>query len=115
MPVLAERLGPARSVGWFLSNMPRYERTRKLFGEALRQAGLDAEIPWVNRLLELATGARDLVDRDDARLMHLIAMFVVLNSRGIAGDIEPDETHDPLNKDVALKARYAKPRAESIG
>jgi hypothetical protein len=187
MPVLLERLGPVRSVRWFLSNMPRYEGTLKAFGplrahllctvislrngcrycvyahatalqliylrdrdrlfpldehaiaelaglepaelrrrlaEALRRAGLPDELPWVQRLLDMAdpdgqpadTEPADTepADADDARLAHLIAMFGVLNACGIAGDVEPDQVHDQLNKDAALKQRYARLRAESI-
>jgi hypothetical protein len=183
MPVLVERLGPVRSVHWFLSNMPRYERTLKAFGplrahllctaislrngcrycvyahatalqliylrdrhrlfpldehaiaelaglepaelrrrlaEALRQAGLPDELPWVERLLDMVEQPHGQppdttpADADDARLAHLTAMFGVLNACGIAGDVEPDQVHDQLNKDAALKERYARLRAESI-
>jgi hypothetical protein len=37
-------------------------------------------------------------------------MFRVLNDVGIASRIEPDEAHDPLNKDVRLKARHGELR-----
>jgi hypothetical protein len=37
-------------------------------------------------------------------------MFAQLNAVGIAGKVEPDEAHDPLNKDRALKARNAQLR-----
>lgn len=182
MPVLVERLGPARSVIWFMSNMPRYESTLKAFGplrahllctaislrngcrycvyghatalqlsylrernqlfpldehaiaglvgldptelrrrlvDALRRAGLPDELPWVLRLLDMAEPdgrppETKPTDADDARLAHLIAMFGVLNACGIAGDVEPDQVHDELNKDVELKERYARLRAESI-
>ncbi|WP_028926254.1 hypothetical protein [Pseudonocardia acaciae] len=177
MPVLAERLGPARSSAWFMSNMPRYQRTLKAFGplrthvlataislrngcryctlghataleliylrdrdklfpldenaiaelggmepdelrrrlgDALRQAGLEEELPWLDRLFELAANERTPDGGpDDARLAHLIDMFAVLNACGIAGNVEPDQTHDEINKDTALKERYSRLRAES--
>jgi hypothetical protein len=120
MPVIAERLGPDRSVVWLLTNMPRYDDTVKAFGglrthllavtislrngcryctlghataleliylrdhgqlfpldenalaelsglqpdelrqrlgEALRQAGLEGELAWVDLVLKVAGGA----------------------------------------------------------
>lgn len=96
-----------------LRGVERDELRRRL-AEVLQQADLDAEVPWIDRLIALATDARKPADRDDARIVHLIRMFGVLNACGIAGDVIPDQAHDPLNKDDALKERYAKLRAESV-
>jgi len=96
-----------------LCGVERDEMRRRL-AEALHQADLDAEVAWIDRLIALATDARKPADRDDARIVHLIDMFGVLNACGIAGDVRPDQAHDPLNKDDALKERYAKLRAESV-
>jgi hypothetical protein len=38
-------------------------------------------------------------------------MFRVLNDIGIAGDVEPDEAHDPLDKDVRPRSRHHELRA----
>lgn len=174
MPVIVQRLGGVRAVGWFLWNMPRYERTRTTFGavrthllsstislingcryctfghayalqliylrerdqlfpldeheitglhgleraqlraqlvSTLRLAGLADEVPWVERLFALAAEERRAADRDDARIAHLVRMFGVLNTCGIAGSVQPDQAHDPVNKDAALKARYQRLRA----
>lgn len=78
---------------------------------AARQAGLDADVAWIDRTLALASGRRQPIDSADSRSAHLIRMFGVLNACGIAGDVEPDEAHDPVNRDRALKARYARLRA----
>jgi hypothetical protein len=44
-------------------------------------------------------------------MVRLLKMFAVLNTCGRAGCVAPDEAHDPLNKDVALKERYRALRA----
>ena len=77
---------------------------------ALVQADLGHEWPAVERALELKDGAT--VDgADDEAAAHLVSMFEWLNACGIAGSTEPDEAHDPINKDIALKTRYAEARA----
>lgn len=169
MPVIVQRLGPMRAVGWFAWNMPRYERTLKAFGavrthllcttislingcwyctaghayalqliylrerdqlfpldedaivelqgldraelrtrlaSALAEAGLGEEVPWVERLFKLVAEQGSPADGDDARIAHLIRMFAVLNACGIAGSVEPDQAHDPVNRDAVLKERY---------
>jgi hypothetical protein len=44
-------------------------------------------------------------------MQRLRETFLVLNRRGRDGCVAPDEAHDPLNKDVALKERYRVLRA----
>lgn len=80
---------------------------------ALAEAGLDEEIPWVDRLIALSDGSCRPQDSDDVRLVHLISMFRVLNECGIAGAVLPDEAHDPSNKDAALRRRYRALRSET--
>lgn len=172
-PIVAQ-LGAGRALGWFVRNMPRYERTLRLLGPlrthlicavislyngcrycsfghlyaveltyldqrgrlfpvdarsvgdwigleppelsrrmvaALQQADLHGEVLWVDSALALASGAQRPVDAQEARIAHLASMFRVLNDVGIAGRVEPDEAHDPLNKDVALKERHRELRA----
>jgi hypothetical protein len=79
--------------------------------DVLQRADLHAEVLWVDRTLALARGEQRAVDRHEARIAHLVRMFAQLNAVGIAGQVEPDEAHDPLNKDQALKARNAELRA----
>lgn len=88
-------------------------QVRDRLAAALHGAGLDAEVRWIDRLVALAARDRLPVDQDDARIAHLIRMFTVLNACGIAADVQPDEAHDPLNKDEALKQRYLLLRASS--
>jgi hypothetical protein len=78
---------------------------------ASHRAGLRSEVAWVDRTLALASGARQPAGRDDSRLAHLVRMFRVLNTCGVAGNVSPDQAHDPANKDQALKDRYTRLRA----
>ena len=167
-PIVAQ-LGALRALGWFVGNMPRYERTLRTLGPlrthlactvislyngcrycsfghlyavelvyleqrgklfpldahsvsewigmhpaelrrqmvgVLQQADLHREVLWVDATLALAGGSQRPVDAQEARIAHLVSMFRVLNDVGIAGHVEPDEAHDPLNKNVELKARH---------
>lgn len=76
--------------------------------EALRAADRAEDVEWLERLHAPDHGG-------DPRLAHLIAMFAVLNSAGVACDVAPDEAHDPINKDVALKQRLVQLRAQQVG
>lgn len=172
-PIVA-RLGAVPALGWFVANMPRYERTRRTLGplrthlactlislhngcrycsfghlyavelvhleqrgelfpldarsvpdliglspaeqrsrmvEVLQQADLHGEVRWVDTTLALAAGSQRPVDAQENRIAHLVSMFRVLNDVGIAGDVEPDEAHDPLNKNVRLKSHHSELRA----
>lgn len=79
---------------------------RARWKEALEQGALPDEVGPFERLCALLDGAA--ADQpDDARLAHLITMFAVLNTCGVEGNVEPDEAHDPINKDTSLRQRYA--------
>jgi hypothetical protein len=80
---------------------------RQRIVDVLQRADLHAEVLWVDRTLALAGATQRPVDQDEARIAHLVRMFAVLNAVGKAGGVEPDEAHDPLNKDTELKARNA--------
>lgn len=79
--------------------------------EVLQQADLHAEVLWVDRTLALVRGEQRAVDEQEARIAHLVRMFALLDAVGSANKVEPDEAHDPLNKNRALKARNAELRA----
>lgn len=175
MAPIVRELGPLRALGWFVRNMPRYERTLAALGglrthllcvaislingcpyctyghayafqlihlhergclfplseqamgelcglapasirhelvDALRRAGLEAEVPAVERVIELSIGhGLRPTAPNDVRLAHLVRMFAVLNSVGIKSRTAPDEAHDPINKNSALKQLYAGLRA----
>lgn len=89
-----------------------------MYCSALIGAGLQDEVPIVRKTFELLNSASDserqnTSDTLDNDISHLIGMFSTLNACGIKGDVEPDEAHDPINKDKDLIARYIKLRAES--
>lgn len=79
--------------------------------DLLQEADLHVEVLWVDLALSLAAAHQGPMDREEARVAHLVRMFAVLNAVGIAGQVPPDEAHDPINKNVALKDQVAKLRA----
>lgn len=70
----------------------------------LEQAGMHAEVIWVDRTLALLDGAPP-VDADERRIAHLCRMVGTMNAIAVAAGTVPDGAHDPVNKDAALKAR----------
>lgn len=82
--------------------------------DALQRAGLHAEIPTLDRTIALTLGQdRRPTEPDDIRLAHLVRMLGVLNAVGTNNGVARvfDEAHDPVNKNVKLKHRYAGLRA----
>src|SRR5262245_46132689 len=75
--------------------------------EALQSGALEEEIPLLRRLLALSEGHDEGSEEHDRRLRHLLRMFAVLNTCAIESNVAPDEAHDPINKDRALRERYA--------
>jgi hypothetical protein len=173
MRPIVDQLGPGHALSWFVSNMPRYEKTLSTYGPlrthllamtvslangcpycsyghafafelayfrtydllfpldedqivalhgrdpslieerlraALASTPLIDEAVWTERMVALIGGAEP-AGADDARLAHLVSMFGVLNSCGIAANTPRDQAHDPLNKDTGLKARYVAVRS----
>jgi hypothetical protein len=90
-------------------DVPPRELARRL-RHVLEEAGLHAETLWVDRTLALAAGARP-VDRDEARIAHLVRMLHRMNRIAVEAGIEPDEAQNPINKDAGLKRRYAELRS----
>jgi hypothetical protein len=80
----------------------------------LEDAGLHAETLWVDRTLALAAGSRP-VDRDEARIAHLVRMLGRMNRIAVEAGVEPDEAQNPVNKNAGLKLRYAQLRAATSG
>ncbi|GEL18312.1 hypothetical protein [Pseudonocardia asaccharolytica] len=174
MPPVVEELGPVRSVAWFATNMPPYQRTLRRIGplrthlvcvtvsllngcrycavgharaleliylrdrgrlfpreaealagwiglppaalrerlsSVLHRADLPVEVLWVDRTLAMATGAQQPIDPTEARIAHLVRMLGVLNAVGVASATPPDEAHDPINKDDALKREHQRLRS----
>lgn len=80
---------------------------------SLAEAGLHAETLWVDRVLDLATGATRPVDHDERRVLHLVGMVAVMNEAAMGCAIVPGEAMDAVNKDARVKARYAAARREA--
>lgn len=99
-------------LGKLLGQRPGVIRGRLV--EALRCAGLHGEIRWLDRAVALATGDARPTDPDEVRVAHLVRMFRVLNSVGITRGVDPDEAHDPTNKDDDLRLRYDRLRESAI-
>ncbi|MEM9135255.1 MAG: hypothetical protein AAF962_26250 [Actinomycetota bacterium] len=78
--------------------------------DALTEAGLPDEVPWLSRLLRVRETGK-ATDADDKRLRHLVKMFDRLIVVAKAASTEPDEAHDPINLDHELRDRYARARA----
>lgn len=94
MPFVVEQLGPVRALGWFIANMPRYERTLRLLGP-LRTHLACMTISLVNGCRYCAFGhayALELIYlRERDRLFPLDATTL-----GGWGDLAPRELRDRL-------------------
>lgn len=77
---------------------------------ALTEAGLPDEVPWLRRLLKVRDGGR-AADADGKRLRRLVRMFDRLMVVAKAARTDPDEAHDPINRDRDLRRRYDEARA----
>ncbi len=78
-------------------------------GAALEEASLREEMTLYRRLYALKLGGAE-PGPGDRYLVHAIKMFDVLNRCAIESRVAIDEAHDGINKDDALKARYAEAR-----
>ncbi|OLT21947.1 hypothetical protein BJF78_33590 [Pseudonocardia sp. CNS-139] len=99
----------ARVISGWLDLTPR-ELEQRLHA-LLRDAGLPVEAMWADRTLALARGIQHPVDAVEARIAHLVRMIGTINRIAVENHVEPDEAQNPVNKNAALKARYAEMRA----
>jgi len=100
-----------------MSELPRDQIIEQLC-LALKDADLQEEIPLVCRTNELMRGSNELgkplySNPYDNNILQLIEIFTEVNSCGITGSIEPDEAHDPINKNTELKLQYERLRASA--
>ena len=98
----------ATLAGW--RDLPARELGSRL-RRALQEAGLHVEALWVDRTLALASGEQRPVDGDEARIAHMVRMLGRMNRIAVEAGVEPDEAQNPINKNTALKERYAQLRA----
>jgi len=87
-------------------DLPHRELSLRLRG-VLEEAALHAEVIWVESTLALVAGETDPIDATEFRIEHLCRMVGTMNRIAIAAGSQPDQAHDAINKDVALKARLA--------
>lgn len=76
---------------------------------ALIEAELESEIPILERLYALKLEGIE-PNEADAHLVHAVAMYDFLNFCAIESQAALDDAHDRINKDEALKQRYAETR-----
>jgi alkylhydroperoxidase family enzyme len=74
---------------------------------ALEEAGLHAEVMWVDATLALAAGDAEPLDATELRIAHLCRMVGTMNAIAIESGVPLDGPHDAINKDTALKERLA--------
>jgi hypothetical protein len=86
---------------------------RRRLHAVLVEAGLHTEALWADRMLLLAEGPQLPVDAAEARIVHLMRMATTMNTIAMARGARPDEAHDPVNKNAAIKSRHAALRAAS--
>ena len=67
----------------------------------------------LDRMLFLRQGKEQPTSKKDHQILHLVNMFSFLNQCGISGNARPDQAHDPINKDAALRGEYRRLREES--
>ncbi|MCA9709265.1 MAG: hypothetical protein KDK70_25700 [Myxococcales bacterium] len=84
-------------------------RTR--FDRLLWDAGLPDELPTFDRMVALATGQAIGSTPEDDAIDHLVQLVAVLGVCSTRGAVPPDQAHDPINKDAALRARHRQARA----
>jgi hypothetical protein len=96
--------------GW-LGLDPRTIRQR--LHAVLVEADLHTEAIWADRILALADGTQQPVDVAETRIAHILRMSTTMNKIAMAGGAVPDQAHDPVNKDPAVKSRHAALRAAS--
>ena len=101
----------SRTLGSWIALSPR-ELGLALRG-VLEEAGMHAEVIWVERALALAAGDIVPMDAAEARIAHLCRMVSAVNAIALRAGVVPDQAQDPINKDQALKDRFAALQAAS--
>jgi hypothetical protein len=83
---------------------------RATWKAALTQAGLEQEQELFDRLWGIKFEGEPPSDEVGAGISHILKMFQMLNFCGISAQTPFDHAHDPVNKDEALKTKYAEAR-----
>jgi hypothetical protein len=80
---------------------------------ALVEAGIGEEVAIFHRLFELKFEGAEPKTAEDHHLVHAIGMYDFLNYCAISSQAALDDIHDKINRDTALKIRYAEARLEA--
>jgi hypothetical protein len=86
---------------------------RRRLRAVLVEAGLHAETIWADRIIALADGDQQPVDATEARIAKVMRMVTTMNVIANAAEAAPQEAHDPVNKNAAVKAQHAALRTAS--
>lgn len=81
------------------------------FQQLIDSADLLPERPVLEQMLLLRQGKTQPVSEEGHRIVHLLQMFAFLNQCGVRGQTLPDQAHDPINKDLALRQEYKRLRS----
>jgi hypothetical protein len=87
---------------------------RSALDEAFRSTALLAEANDLATLCALKFSQATPLTEDDRRLAHLLQMFDILNFCALDAVATFDAAHDPINKDSALRERYAHARLAQV-
>ncbi len=86
---------------------------REKLHAALEETTLTQELADFNELWAMKFSNAEARDDLHHRIRHILSMFETLNYCGIDAQTPFDHAHDPINKDAALKLRYAEARLAS--
>jgi hypothetical protein len=81
--------------------------------QALIDAGIGEEVALFHRLFALKFEGAEPQTAEDHHLVHAIGMYDFLNYCAISSQSALDDIHDKINRDEALKIRYAEARLEA--
>lgn len=102
-----DRLFPLTGSEIFELHLLPEEEILQRLEPVLIKAGLSEEIFLLHRMVELRREKSLALSDRDYSLLHLIKLFRMLNVCGISNEIKIDQAHDPINKNRAVRDRYA--------
>ncbi|MEM9089178.1 MAG: hypothetical protein AAGC93_10580 [Cyanobacteria bacterium P01_F01_bin.53] len=102
-----DRLFPLTSAEIFRLHTLSEPEFLERWEQVLNQAGLGQEIFPLQRMVELRRNRGLAVTKGDRNMLHLITMIEDLNVCGVSDNVRSDQAHDPINKNRAIRDRYA--------
>ena len=85
---------------------------RARWKDALTKGGLDHEHALFDRMWRMKFEGEPPGDEVGAGIRHILNIFEMLNFCGVNAQTPFDHAHDPINKDAALKQKYAEARLQ---